>query len=121
MRTALSMKPTGWFQFGWSSTVPESGVVPLRYFGQDLAAWRDHEGTVHLLDAYCQHLGANLAHGGCVVDSGTAVPVSRMDLGRRRPQRLHPLRGAAQPGAADPIVARRRAQRRPLSLARRPG
>ena len=82
MRTQLSMKPTGWFQFGWSSTVPEGGVVPLRYFGQDLVAWRDRKGTVHLLDAYCQHLGANLAHGGCVVDNGTAVSVSRMDLGR---------------------------------------
>jgi 3-ketosteroid 9alpha-monooxygenase subunit A len=74
MRTELSMKPTGWFQFGWSSTVPERGVVPLRYFGQDLVAWRDHEGSVHLLDAYCQHLGANLAHGGCVVDSGLQCP-----------------------------------------------
>jgi 3-ketosteroid 9alpha-monooxygenase subunit A len=74
MRTDLSMKPTGWFQFGWSSTVPEDGVVPLRYFGQDLAAWRDHDGTVHVLDAYCRHLGANLAHGGCVVDSGIQCP-----------------------------------------------
>jgi 3-ketosteroid 9alpha-monooxygenase subunit A len=74
MRTALSMKPTGWFQFGWSSTVPEKGVVPLRYFGQDLVGWRDREGTVHVLDAYCQHLGANLAHGGCVVQSGLQCP-----------------------------------------------
>lgn len=74
MRTTLSMKPTGWFQIGWSSTVPPEGVVPLRYFGQDLVAWRDRAGEVHVLDAYCQHLGANLAHGGCVTDDGIRCP-----------------------------------------------
>jgi 3-ketosteroid 9alpha-monooxygenase subunit A len=74
MRTHLSMNPTGWFQFGWSSTVPPRGVVPLRYFGQDLVAWRDAAGIVHLLDAYCKHLGANLGHGGCVVDNGLQCP-----------------------------------------------
>lgn len=70
MRTNLSMKPTGWFQIGWSSTVPPGGVVPLRYFGHDLVAWRDEGGTVHVLDRYCQHLGASLAHGGCVTADG---------------------------------------------------
>lgn len=74
MRTSLSMRPTGWFQIGWSSTVPPRSVVPLRYFGQDLAAWRDIHGTVHVLDAYCQHLGANLAYGGSVTDAGLQCP-----------------------------------------------
>ncbi|MDB6002879.1 MAG: Rieske (2Fe-2S) domain protein [Rhizobacter sp.] len=74
MRTSLSMKPTGWFQIGWTSTVPAQGVVPLRYFGQDLVAWRDKQGVVHVMDAYCQHLGANLAYGGTVTDSGIQCP-----------------------------------------------
>lgn len=74
MRTTLSMRPTGWFQIGWSSTVPSDGVVPLRYFGQDLVAWRDLEGTVHVLDAYCRHLGANLAYGGSVTADGLRCP-----------------------------------------------
>jgi 3-ketosteroid 9alpha-monooxygenase subunit A len=74
MRTSLSMKPTGWFQVGWSSTVPPGAPVPLRYFGQDLVAWRDHDGAVHVLDAYCQHLGANLAQGGCITDEGIQCP-----------------------------------------------
>jgi nitrite reductase/ring-hydroxylating ferredoxin subunit len=74
MRTSLSMKPTGWFQVGWSSTVPDRGVVPLRYFGQDLAIWRDVHGQVHVLDAYCQHLGANLAYGGSVTEEGIQCP-----------------------------------------------
>lgn len=71
---ALSMKPTGWFQIGWSSTVPAQGVTKLRYFGQDLVAWRDVDGQVHVLDAYCQHLGANLGHGGKVVETGLQCP-----------------------------------------------
>jgi 3-ketosteroid 9alpha-monooxygenase subunit A len=74
MRTTLSMRPTGWFQIGWSSTVPPEGVVPLRYFGHDLVAWRDRRGAPHVLDAYCQHLGANLGHGGRVTDEGIQCP-----------------------------------------------
>lgn len=74
MRTSLSMKPTSWFQIGWSSTVPAEGVVPLRYFGQDLVAWRDKQGLVHVMDAYCQHLGANLGFGGTVTDTGIQCP-----------------------------------------------
>jgi nitrite reductase/ring-hydroxylating ferredoxin subunit len=74
MRTGLSMKPTGWFQVGWSGDVPAGGVVPLRYFGEDLVAFRGLDGTLHILDAYCQHLGANLARGGCVVDGGIQCP-----------------------------------------------
>jgi len=74
MRTPLSMRPTGWFQIGWSRTVPPDGVIPLRYFGQDLVAWRDRAGTVHVMDAYCQHLGANLAYGGVVTEAGIQCP-----------------------------------------------
>jgi hypothetical protein len=29
---------------------------------------------VHVLDAYCEHLGANLAEGGCVTDAGIRCP-----------------------------------------------
>jgi 3-ketosteroid 9alpha-monooxygenase subunit A len=70
----LSLRLTGWFQVGWSSTVPPDEVVQLRYFGQDLVAWRDRAGAVHVLDAYCQHLGANLARGGCITDGGIQCP-----------------------------------------------
>src|SRR5260370_2867153 len=74
MRTILSMRPTGWFQVGWSSTIPPVGALPLHYFGQDLVAWRDRRGVPHVLDAYCQHLGANLAYGGCGNAEGIPCP-----------------------------------------------
>jgi 3-ketosteroid 9alpha-monooxygenase subunit A len=65
MRTTLSMRPTGWFQVGWSSTIPPVGAVPLHYFGQDLVAWRDRRGVPHVLDAYCQHHQRG-SHSGAV-------------------------------------------------------
>jgi nitrite reductase/ring-hydroxylating ferredoxin subunit len=49
-------------------------VLPLRYFGQDLVAFRGRDGHPRVMDAYCQHLGANLAHGGAVVDEGIQCP-----------------------------------------------
>lgn len=42
------------------------GVLPLRYFGQELVLFRTESGAPQLLDAYCPHLGAHLGHGGCV-------------------------------------------------------
>ena len=59
-------QPTGWFQLGWSQDFPLSQTVPLRFFDQDLVAYRGESGAVHLFDAYCPHLGAHLGHGGKV-------------------------------------------------------
>lgn len=69
-----SMVPTGWFQVAWSSDIPAAATVPLRYFGRDLVAFRTLDGQVSVLDAQCQHLGASLAHGGCVVEEGIQCP-----------------------------------------------
>jgi 3-ketosteroid 9alpha-monooxygenase subunit A len=74
MRTPLSMKPTGWFQIGWSADIAVGDVRPLRYFGEDLVAYRGLDGVLRVHNAYCQHLGANLAYGGCVVDDGIQCP-----------------------------------------------
>lgn len=65
------MKPTGWFQIGWSAEIPDNGVKPLKYFGQELVAFRSQDGVLAVLDAYCRHLGAHLGydstvHGDCV-------------------------------------------------------
>ncbi len=66
MSMSLSMKPTGWFQIGWSDEVGVGEVIPLRYFGRDLVAYRAETGRLVVLDAFCEHLGANLAYGGSV-------------------------------------------------------
>ncbi|WP_396910211.1 Rieske 2Fe-2S domain-containing protein [Mycolicibacterium sp.] len=66
--------PTGWFQVGWSSDFPAQGVRPLRYLGGDQVAYRDSSGTLHVLDAYCRHLGGNLAYGGYVENDCVVCP-----------------------------------------------
>ncbi|MGM0930535.1 MAG: Rieske 2Fe-2S domain-containing protein [Actinomycetota bacterium] len=60
------MKPTGWFQIGWSGQLAVGEVKPMRYFGRELVAYRTEDGELVVLDAYCEHLGANMAYGGSV-------------------------------------------------------
>ncbi|GAC1637726.1 MAG: Rieske 2Fe-2S domain-containing protein [Mycobacterium sp.] len=74
MTTLPSMVPTGWFQVAWSADIGDGGVTPLHYFNRDLVAFRQPDGAVSVLDAHCQHLGASLAHGGCVVEDGIQCP-----------------------------------------------
>jgi 3-ketosteroid 9alpha-monooxygenase subunit A len=70
----FSMKPVGWYQVGWSKAVAAGDVITKHYFGQDLVLFRDRDGGINVLDAYCQHLGAHLGFGGCVVDGGIRCP-----------------------------------------------
>jgi len=70
----LSMKPTGWFQAGWSAEVEIGQIKNLRYFGQDLILWRDESGKARIMDAYCEHLGAHLGFGGRVSGENIVCP-----------------------------------------------
>ncbi len=71
---ALSMKPTGWFQIGWSDDIGAGDVKPLRYFGHDLVAYRTENGRLVVLNAYCEHLGAHMGHGGTVAGDDIRCP-----------------------------------------------
>ena len=62
----FSMRPTGWFQIGWSAEVPPGAVKPLKYFGQDMVAFRSDSGELAVMEAHCPHLGAHLGYGGKV-------------------------------------------------------
>jgi len=66
--------PTGWFVVAFSDEIPKMGVKSLRYFGERLVAFRGEDGVVHVLDAYCAHLGADLAAGGKVVGTSIECP-----------------------------------------------
>lgn len=70
----FSMKPVGWFQVGWSGDIPCGEVKPLRYFNQDLVAFRGEDGALRVMDAHCRHLGAHLGYGGKVVDNQVQCP-----------------------------------------------
>jgi len=41
-------------------------MVIVIFAGLELAVFRDSGGEVHALDAFCPHLGANMAVGGTV-------------------------------------------------------
>lgn len=62
----LSMKPTGWFQVAWSDEIGVGDVRTMKYFGQEMIAWRAESGQLTVMNAYCEHLGAHLGFGGTV-------------------------------------------------------
>ena len=58
--------PFAWYWAAYSDDLAAGEVRPVRYLARDLVLWRDEEGAAHVMDAYCPHLGANLALGGRV-------------------------------------------------------
>ena len=58
--------PFGWYPVMLAKDLAVGEVKPLRYFATDLAIWRGEDGEVHMVDAYCKHLGAHMGHGGKV-------------------------------------------------------
>jgi len=73
-RARFAGYPNGWFVIGFSDELAVGQVLPLRYFGEDLVLFRGEDGRANLLDAYCAHLGANLAAGGKVVGCNIECP-----------------------------------------------
>ena len=58
--------PNGWFVVAEAGDLDPGEVRALRYFGRDLVLYRGADGTPHVMDAHCPHLGAHLAVGGRV-------------------------------------------------------
>ena len=68
------MRPRGWFQLGWSPEIGAGEVRTFRCFGEELVLYRTTDGSLHVLDAFCQHLGAHLGHGGTIADDCIVCP-----------------------------------------------
>lgn len=60
--------PNGWFCLMRSDDLAVGASTSVNALGENFALFRDEDGKVHILDAYCAHLGANLAVGGKVHD-----------------------------------------------------
>lgn len=60
MKVPFTWKVTGWFMIGWSPEFAAGEVRPLRYFGEDMVAYRNESGRLHVLEAHCKHLGARI-------------------------------------------------------------
>ena len=72
-RLELDRDLDGWFQIGWSADFVPGEIRTLRYFDEDLVAFRADDGRLSVLDAYCQHIGAHLG-AGCITDAGVRCP-----------------------------------------------
>jgi phenylpropionate dioxygenase-like ring-hydroxylating dioxygenase large terminal subunit len=70
----LNIIPTGWYHIGWTGELAPGAVKPLKYFGQELVAFRTATGRLTVLDAFCSHLGAHLGYGGKVAGDCIVCP-----------------------------------------------
>ncbi|CAL1541829.1 unnamed protein product [Lymnaea stagnalis] len=66
--------PNGWFGLLESFMLSKGEAKTVSALGQNLAVFRDMNGNVHALDAYCPHMGANLAAGGRVIGDCIECP-----------------------------------------------
>jgi len=64
----------GWYRAVYAAELEAGAVRPLRAFGRELVVFRSEDGSAHVLDAYCRHLGAHLGHGGRVEGTGIRCP-----------------------------------------------
>jgi phenylpropionate dioxygenase-like ring-hydroxylating dioxygenase large terminal subunit len=58
--------PNGWFVVAEARDLAPGEMRALRVFGTDVVLFRGDDGTPHMVDAYCAHLGAHLGAGGRV-------------------------------------------------------
>jgi phenylpropionate dioxygenase-like ring-hydroxylating dioxygenase large terminal subunit len=66
--------PNGWFIVAQASELGPGEIRRIHYFGRELVLFRTASGEPRLVNAYCAHLGANLAVGGKVDGDGIRCP-----------------------------------------------
>ncbi|XP_030363271.1 cholesterol 7-desaturase-like [Strigops habroptila] len=66
--------PNGWYRLLDSAQLPHGAARSLSLLGEQLAVFRTPDGQAFVVDAYCPHLGANLAAGGRVVGNCIECP-----------------------------------------------
>ena len=65
--------PRGWFCIGADYEFTNT-PMKLDYFGTSLVAYRGQDsGEIHVLDAYCPHMGAHLAGAGSMVQGDSVI------------------------------------------------
>ncbi|KAF2363506.1 Rieske [2Fe-2S] iron-sulfur domain [Trinorchestia longiramus] len=66
--------PNGWFAIIESRNLKPGEVQQAQVLGETIAVFRGKSGAVWAVDAYCPHLGANMAAGGAVRDDCLECP-----------------------------------------------
>ena len=73
--------PKGWYMIGWSSDFPVGEAVPLYYFDTELVAYRGESGKLHVVDAFCPHMGAHLGYGANIKGDTIQCPYHGWEFG----------------------------------------
>ncbi|XP_076845007.1 cholesterol 7-desaturase nvd isoform X2 [Brachyhypopomus gauderio] len=66
--------PNGWYRVLDSHMLEREDVRSVTILGEQVAVFRGQDRKAYVVDAYCPHLGANLAVGGRVVGSCIECP-----------------------------------------------
>ncbi|XP_053267760.1 cholesterol 7-desaturase nvd [Pleuronectes platessa] len=66
--------PNGWYRVLDTCVLKRGQVRNVTVLGEQVAVFRGQDGEAYVLDAYCPHLGANLAVGGRVVGNCIECP-----------------------------------------------
>uniref|UniRef100_A0A4W6FDN5 cholesterol 7-desaturase n=1 Tax=Lates calcarifer TaxID=8187 RepID=A0A4W6FDN5_LATCA len=66
--------PNGWYRALDSHMLERGEVRSVTVLGEQVAVFRAQDGKAYVVDAYCPHLGANLAVGGQVVGNCIECP-----------------------------------------------
>ena len=73
--------PIGWYCVGDSEAITQDAMLPLRWLGKQLIAYRTPSGAARIIDAYCPHLGAHLAsHDGCIRNGRVVCPFHKWEF-----------------------------------------
>ncbi|WP_430333149.1 Rieske 2Fe-2S domain-containing protein [Rhodococcus sp. ACT016] len=59
----------GWHCLGLADRFKDGKPHQIKVFGSELVVFADTKGELNVLDAYCRHMGGNLAHGTVKGDS----------------------------------------------------
>lgn len=69
--------PNGWFSIMESQDLKPGQATSINCLGKNFAVFRSYQGQVHVIDAYCPHMGANLGVGGTVHGNCIECPFHR--------------------------------------------
>jgi nitrite reductase/ring-hydroxylating ferredoxin subunit len=70
-----------WYHICDSDELKDGRVLEIRAVGQTMAVWRTSEGKPICHDAFCPHLGANLAVGGKIIHDCIECPFHKWKFG----------------------------------------
>lgn len=81
--TYPALVPNTWYCIADEGEVKQGETLEVRALGQTLVLWKTSGGEYVCQDAYCVHLGANLAVGGVVKDDCIQCPFHHWEFNKK--------------------------------------